>query len=89
MKHTPPCPEIDTLIAATLFLLSRYHLERRSDLAQAIAQHFAMLLEHPDLLRSRTLRSACRSLSIDWQNASAQTPSSIVISPSRAPANVH
>lgn len=69
-------PDLETLVAATFFLMSRYHLERRGDLAEAIAQHLGMLLEQPRVRDSRALSAACRALVVAWRELPEQAAAS-------------
>ena len=68
-ETTPP---LDVLMAASLYLMTRYAEERRPDTAVALAQHLQWIAEHPECARS-PLGRASTHLSQLWQRMARRT----------------
>ena len=63
---------LDVLMAARLYLMTRYAEERRPDTAAALAQHLRWISEHPECARS-PLAMASAHLSQQWQRMARRT----------------
>lgn len=48
MNNTNHDPDLDTLVSALLYLMSRYCMKRCPSVARAIGDHLAMIEHHPD-----------------------------------------
>lgn len=68
-ETTPP---LDALMAASLYLMTRYAEERRPEMAVALAQHLQWIAEHPECARS-LLAKAGAHLSQQWQRMARRT----------------
>jgi hypothetical protein len=66
-------PPFDLLLASLCYLISRYALNRDPALAEAVAQHFAMLPEHPEC-RSQVLAEIGQRLVRQWQAVARGIP---------------
>jgi hypothetical protein len=51
-------PPLDVLMAASLYLMTRYAEERNPETALALAQHLQWIAEHPECGRSILARAA-------------------------------
>ena len=61
---------VETIIAATFFLMNAYQRTRCPRLARCIAAHLDCLTRHPDA--DPTIRAVCDGMSDDWR-AAAET----------------
>lgn len=59
--------QIENLIAATLYLMSRHSAKPSSDVAIKIVHHLAMLLEQEPVQDSQVLRKTVVSLLAQWR----------------------
>jgi hypothetical protein len=71
MTHEP-LPQLDLLLAATLYLMTRYHAQRCPCVASAVVQHLDLLSRHGHERPSAMLRSVCAQLELDWRALMAQ-----------------
>lgn len=62
LETTPP---LDVLMAASLYLMTRYAEERRPEMAAALARHLQWIAEHPECARSPLARASAH-LSQQW-----------------------
>lgn len=62
-----PLPPLDVLLAATLYLMTRYHAHRCPCVAHAVAQHLDLLSRQAEGRCSPALRSTCAQLELDWR----------------------
>jgi hypothetical protein len=58
---------VETIIAATFFLMNAYQRTRCPRLARCIAAHLDCLTRHPDA--DPTIRAVCDGMSDDWRVA--------------------
>ena len=58
---------VETIIAATFFLMNAYRRTRCPRLARCIAAHLDCLTRHPDA--DPTIRAVCDGMSDDWRAA--------------------
>jgi hypothetical protein len=74
---TQHIPELQTLFAATCYLMTRYAQQQQAEgaltcrtfsLAQAVHQHLAMILQHPALVHGSEAKRAYVSLAQQWHN---------------------
>ncbi|HPE58758.1 MAG: hypothetical protein KDI15_08820 [Thiothrix sp.] len=73
-------PELDVLLAATSYLMTRYSLQSAKNpmtydtgkLAESICQHLALLLKQPEVQGSRVFRTAYHSLAYEWEHILVQ-----------------
>ncbi len=81
-ETTPP---LDVLMAASLYLMTRYAEEKRPETAVALAQHLHWISEHPECGRSILAKAAAR-LSQQWHRLARRTSlhREFVKEPSRA-----
>lgn len=63
--HSP----VDTVIAATLFLMSAYQRTRCPGVAVSIAAHLDCLARHPDA--DAAIRKVCAGMREQWQAAAS------------------
>ena len=63
----PALPQLDVLLASTLYLMTRYHAHRCPCVANAVAQHLDLLSQQIEGRCSPVLRSACAQLELDWR----------------------
>jgi len=61
---------VETIIAATFFLMNAYQRTRCPRLARCIAAHLECLTRHPDA--DPTIRAVCDGMSEEWR-AAAET----------------
>ena len=59
--------DIDQIISATFFLMTRYSLNPEIALAEMINQQLSLLASHPDN-QSKTIQKVCAMLSCKWQS---------------------
>jgi hypothetical protein len=69
-----PLPTLDVLVAATLFLMTRYQAHRCPCVAHAVAQHLDLLSRQAEGRCSPALRSTCALLELDWRALSRAHP---------------
>jgi hypothetical protein len=77
---SPPLPSADVLLAATLYLMTRYQAHRCPCVANAVAQHLELLSRQAEHRCSALLRAACAQLELDWR---ALTRGSPAVGPAR------
>ncbi|MGQ0593356.1 MAG: hypothetical protein ACT4QB_12120 [Gammaproteobacteria bacterium] len=65
-------PPLDVLMAASLYLMTRYAEEQRPETAVALAQHLQWIAVHPECARSPLARAAAR-LSPQWHRLARLT----------------
>ncbi len=65
-------PPLNVLMAASLYLMTRYAEEKRPETAVALAQHLQWIAEHPECARS-PLGRASAHLSQQWQRMARRT----------------
>ncbi len=62
-KTNLPYTNDESVVAATLWLMTRYQQTRCERIARLIEQHLVLIAEHSD---SNTLAKTCKRLHIDW-----------------------
>lgn len=70
MSRTPTVAA-DVLLAATLYLMTRYQAGRCPCIAGAVVQHLDLLSRQPDDRVSGALRMVCAQLERDWRSLAA------------------
>ena len=70
-KTNPHATRIETIIAATLYLMNAYQRTHCPRLARCVAAHLDYLTRHSDT--DATIRSVCAEMYRDWRVV-AQTP---------------
>ncbi len=60
-------PDIEQLLCALMFLLTRQACSPELSLAPMIREHLAWLMDHPDTRHQPILRKTCRRLLLHWQ----------------------
>lgn len=62
-KTNLPYTNDESVVAATLWLMTRYQQTRCKRIAKLIEQHLVLIAEHSD---STTLAKTCNKLRMDW-----------------------
>ena len=88
-----PQPELDVLIASTMYLMSRFGKKKNVGLIEAIQMHLQLIQGHPDL-NSEVLNKVCKQLEIYWSSIndsvdSDKNNSSRSLSSEQAIFNIH
>lgn len=66
-------PQLDVVIASLCYLMSRYVHTPSVELANAVSEHFELLMNHPHC-DSVTLKDTGRRLGQQWHMISRQAP---------------
>ncbi len=73
MSTTSVAPSrVETIIAATFYLMNAYQRTRCPRLARCVAAHLDCLTRHPDA--DPTIRAVCNGMCDDWRAAAEGAP---------------
>lgn len=62
-----PHPDLDVLISATFYLMSRFAKSQDAGLIEAVKMHFQLILNHPDS-KSEVINKVCKQLENYWNS---------------------
>lgn len=64
MRIDEPLPEVDRLLAATIYLMTCHARNNCPRLAEMVKRHFELIARHPD--SGEIVRDTCKRLSTSW-----------------------
>ncbi|MDZ7753588.1 MAG: hypothetical protein U5S82_18575 [Gammaproteobacteria bacterium] len=81
--------EVEQLLCALMFMLTRQANNPGMSLATPIRDHLQWLAEHPETARQPMLRKTCRRLMLQWQGYDEGVGESRAAAATAAQTNLH